>query len=133
MIWSLQHLAEEAFGGLHISFGAEHKVDRLAGRIDGAVKIFPRAFHFDIGFINAVGVVGWSQVRTNSSLQFRSVCLNPPIDRRVIDCQAALPHHFFEIAIAQTITQIPADAEKDDLTFIVSPFERIGFGQSSPR
>jgi hypothetical protein len=47
--------------------------------------------------------------------------------------QAALLHHFFEIAIAEGITQIPTYAKKDDLGFIVSPFERIGFGQSSPQ
>jgi hypothetical protein len=51
----------------------------------------------------------------------------------VIDREAALLHHFFEITIAQTVTQIPADAEKDDLGFIVTPLERIGFSQSSPR
>jgi len=51
----------------------------------------------------------------------------------MIDCEVALPHHFFKIAMAQTVTQIPTDAEKDDLRFIVSPFEGIGFGQSSPR
>jgi hypothetical protein len=54
MLWKLEHLAEEAFGGLRIPFCAEQEVDRLAGRIDGAVKIFPRAFHFDIGLIDAV-------------------------------------------------------------------------------
>jgi hypothetical protein len=51
----------------------------------------------------------------------------------MIDCEVALLHHFFEIAIAESIAQIPANAEKDDLGFVVSPFERIGFGQSSPQ
>ena len=85
MFGSLQHLAEEAIGGLRIPSGAEHKINRLAGRINGAVKIFPRAFHFDIGFINAVGVIRQSQVGANSSLQFRSVRLNPSVNRRVIE------------------------------------------------
>jgi hypothetical protein len=40
---SFQHLAEEPFGGPFISPGAEHKVDRLTGRIDRAVKVFPLA------------------------------------------------------------------------------------------
>jgi len=51
----------------------------------------------------------------------------------MIEREAALPHHFFEVAITEGIAQIPADAEKDDLGFIVSPFERIGFGQSGPQ
>jgi hypothetical protein len=51
----------------------------------------------------------------------------------MIEREVALPHHFFEVTIAESITQIPAYAEEDDLGFIVSPFERIGFGQSSPQ
>jgi hypothetical protein len=47
--------------------------------------------------------------------------------------EAALPHHFFEVTIAESITQIPAHAEKDDLGLIESPLERIGFRQISPR
>ena len=85
MLRRLEHLAEEAFGGLRIPFGAEHKVDRLACGIDRAVKIFPRAFHFDIGFVDAVGVVRQSQVRANSFLQFRRIRLNPSIDCCMID------------------------------------------------
>jgi hypothetical protein len=42
-------------------------------------------------------------------------------------------HHFFEIAITEGVAQIPANAEKDNLGFIVSPFEWIGFGQNSPQ
>jgi hypothetical protein len=40
---------------------------------------------------------------------------------------------FFEVAIAESITQIQAQAEKNYLGLIVSPLERIGFGQSNPR
>src|SRR5262249_24494463 len=85
MFESLEHFAEESFGRLRVSLRAEHEIDRLASRIDRAVKIFPHAFHFDIGFIDAVGVVDGSQVRANPFLQFRSIPLNPPIDRRMID------------------------------------------------
>jgi len=51
----------------------------------------------------------------------------------MIDCETTFLHHFFEVTIAEEITQIPAYAEKDDLGLVVSPFERIGFGQSSPQ
>jgi hypothetical protein len=40
---------------------------------------------------------------------------------------AALPHHFFEAAITEDVTQILAHAEKDDLRLIVTPLEEIGF------
>jgi hypothetical protein len=56
-----------------------------------------------IGFIDPVGVIRQSQVRANSFLQFRSVRLNPPVDRRMIDREAAFIHHFFEIAITEGV------------------------------
>ena len=130
---SLQHLAEKPFGGLRIPFCAEHKVDRLAGGIDRAIEVIPLPFDFDIGLINTVRVIGWAQMRAASFLQFGGISLNPPIDRRMIDCEVALLHHFFEVAITKGVAHIPAHAEKDDLGLMVSPFERIRFGQSSPQ
>jgi hypothetical protein len=55
------------------------------------------------------------------------------VNRRVIEREAALPHHLFEVAITVCVAQIPAHAEKDDFGLIVSPLEMIGFGQSSPQ
>ena len=46
----------------------------------------------------------------------------------MIDCEVALLHHFFEVAITEGVAQIPAHAEKDDLGLIVTPLEEIGFG-----
>jgi len=48
----------------------------------------------------------------------------------VIEREAALPHHFFEVTIAESITQIAAYAEKDDFGLVLTPFEWIGFGHS---
>ena len=46
----------------------------------------------------------------------------------MIDREVALSHHFFEVAVTEGVAQIPAHAEKDELGFIVSPLEEIGFG-----
>jgi len=32
-------------------------------------------------------------------------------------------YHFFEVTIAESITQIPAHAEKDDFAMVMTPFE----------
>jgi hypothetical protein len=125
---SFQHLAEEAFGGPRISFRAQHEIDCLTGRIDGAVEIFPLAFDFDVGLIDAVGVGRRSHVRTNSFLQFQNIGLNSPVDRRAIEREATFIHHFFEIAVAQRITEVPTYAQEDDFGLIVTPLEEIGFG-----
>src|SRR5262245_55643901 len=44
MLGSLQHLAEEPFGGSRAPFGAEHEVDRLALGIDSAIEVIPFPF-----------------------------------------------------------------------------------------
>src|SRR5215470_5365425 len=57
--------------------------DGPSRRVETEVVPFPS--DFDVGFINAVGVIGQSQVKTNSFLQLRSISLNPPVNRPVID------------------------------------------------
>jgi hypothetical protein len=47
----------------------------------------------------------------------------------MIEREAALQHHFFEVSITEDVAQIPAYAEKVDLGLIVTPLEEIGFGQ----
>ena len=103
MLRKLENFAEESFGSPRASFCAEHKVDRLAGGIDRAIEVIPLPFDFDIGLINTVRVIGWAQMRAASFLQFGGISLNPPIDRRMIDCEVALLHHFFEIAITEGV------------------------------
>ena len=64
MLRKLEHFAEEALGGHRVSFCAEHKVNRLACGIHCAVEVIPFPSDFDVGLINAVGVIGqsrWSQ------------------------------------------------------------------------
>jgi hypothetical protein len=51
--------------------------------------------------------------------------IRPPSDF-LLDFQ----HSCFEVAIAESITQIPAYAEKDDFALVMAPFELIGFGHS---
>jgi hypothetical protein len=36
--------------------------------------------------------------------------------------------NFFQIAVAQRITEAPTDAEMDDVRLRVTPLEEIGFG-----
>jgi hypothetical protein len=48
----------------------------------------------------------------------------------VIEREAALPHHFFEVTIDEGITQIPSYTEKDDFALVMTPLEWIRFGHS---
>jgi hypothetical protein len=49
--------------------------------------------------------------------------LNPAEKRRVIDRNAALAHHLFEIAIADPVFAIPADTDQNDVGREAAAFE----------
>ena len=53
-----------------------------------------------ISFIDAVRRPGEFQVRTDASINFGSVLLNPPPDRDMNDLEASLPHHLLKVAVA---------------------------------
>src|SRR5258707_9723746 len=59
-------------------------------------------------------------------LQFWCIVLHPTIDRCMIDVQAPLEHHLFQISVAERIPEVPADTEQNDLGLEVAPFERGG-------
>jgi hypothetical protein len=50
--------------------------------------------------------------------------LNPAPDGDVVHCNSALRHHFFQIAVAERIPQVPPHAQHDDDILKVSPLER---------
>jgi hypothetical protein len=54
-------------------------------------------------------------IPTHTPLDFRGVALHPPENRRVIDVDAPLLHHFGEVSFAERVLAVPAHAQKDDL------------------
>ena len=51
------------------------------------------------------------------------ILLNPPIDRGMIDRDAAFSHHLIQIPVADPIAAIPTHRPKDDLAFKMTPLE----------
>jgi len=56
-----------------------------------------------------------SLIAAHPLLDLRSIALNPAEDRAWVDADAALGHHFGEIAIADAVLAVPAHAQQDDL------------------
>ena len=104
----LQRLAEETPSG-GTALGAEQKVDRLPTRIDGAVQIHPAALLRDVGLVHPPGAGGHVQMRTQALVQFRRIGLDPAEDGCVIDGDAAVSQHAFQIAVADRELQVPAN------------------------
>ena len=78
---------------------------------------------------------------TNESAEFptdvnkvlaRFVALDPAKYGRMIDGDASLPQELFDIAIPQSIPEVPADRAEADVSLKVAPLEqgRIAHGRS---
>src|SRR5271157_4730368 len=76
---------------------AEREVDRRTGRVDSPVQIDPFALNPDVGLIHPPAVVGRSEPRSQSALNFWGVTLHPPPDGDVVDRKSALGKEFFHL------------------------------------
>ncbi len=50
----------------------------------------------------------------------------------MVNREPSLVHHLFDITVAEGITQVPADAQENDVSFIVAALEGSGFGHEQP-
>jgi hypothetical protein len=61
---------------------------------------------------------------TNALIQNGRTPVHPESDRDVVDGEATLRHDFFQIPVAERISQKPPDAQHDDDVFGISPTEQ---------
>src|SRR6202022_4171652 len=78
----------------------------------------------DVGLIHPPTVVGRSEPRSQSALNFWGVTLHPPPDGDVVDRKSALGKEFFHLAVGQREAQVPANRQQDDLRFELPPLEK---------
>src|ERR1700722_6990546 len=84
----------------------------------------PLALNPDVGLIHPPTVVGRSEPRSQSALNFWGVTLHPPPDGDVIDRKSALDKEFFHVAVGQREAQVPPNRQQDDLRFELPPLEK---------
>ncbi len=127
-------LAKETQRSGGVSPGSQQEVDGLSCSIYRAVQIFPLAFDFDVGFVHAPPPTHGALMSTKRLIQRRHQTDNPAVKRRMVNDDAARGHHFFEIAQAKGISQIPASALGNDIDGIVQTLEGISdqrYGQAT--
>ena len=130
MVLSAQGLGEKALSRGCVAFSRQKEVDRRTGGIDGPVQIHPLALNPDVGLIHPPTVVGRSEPRSQSALNFWGVTLHPPPDGDVIDRKSALDKEFFHVAVGQREAQVPANRKQDDFRFKLAPLKQTGIGPS---
>ncbi len=62
---------------------------------------------------------------TEPFLDQRRIGKAPAVDRTVVNFEPALLEHFFQVAIAQRIAQIPSDRLHDQPRLEIPPFEIV--------
>src|SRR5699024_707902 len=80
--------------------------------------------HLDVGFIQAPARIKATPPEpAQPLLHLRGVALDPAIDRRMVDRNAAFRQHFLKVAIADRIATIPAHRPQDHITLEMAPLE----------
>lgn len=64
-----------------------------------------------------------AEMRPTALFSLWCVVLDPARDGAVIDCETPLSHHLFQVAITACVSEVPTDAEQNDLSLDVTPFE----------
>jgi hypothetical protein len=98
---------EQVQSSLCISRRAEEEIERVSLRINGSLEIDPLFSYLDIGLIDPPGIGCGLHMRTATTVQLRSIMLDPAVNRRMIDRQSAFQHDFFQVAITERIAEIP--------------------------
>lgn len=124
----VQGFEKETFGRFCITCWIQEKLSCVALRVDCSIEVDPLFFYLDGGLIHFPGVVAGFEVRPTALLQFRGVALHSARDGGVINRMPSLNHHFFEVAIAQSVSEVPAHTQQNDVGLEMTPLERILLG-----
>ena len=80
-------------------FRRQQEIDRAAAFVDGAVQLAPLAANLDVGFVNPDRTTVGSAERAKPLLDDGCIGQDPPVDRAVVDLEAAFPEHLLRIAV----------------------------------
>jgi hypothetical protein len=108
-------LGEKAFGRLLVALLGQEEIDGLAVFIDGTIQVAPLPFHPDVRFVHAPADPHGALRAVKCFLQLRTVFDDPPVNGGVIHVDTPIEHKFFDVARAQRVGDISADARESDV------------------
>lgn len=125
MAGRFEDLSKEAFGRRSVTFRREQKVNGLAGEVHRPIQIFPGAFPLPVRFIHPVSLICRAQIRATALVEFRRVDLHPAKHAARVNRQSPFPNEFGDMPVTEGQIQVPTNASQDDVSFLMSPVERI--------
>src|SRR5882762_8288992 len=93
--------------------------------IHSPVEIDPLAAYLNVGLVDmpVSSPAGAAPGPAQTVLDFWSIALHPAIHRCVVERNSTFLHHFFEFAIADAVSAIPAHCPEDDFSLKMPPFK----------
>ena len=117
---------EELFGGGEIAPFTEPELDGVTDVVDGTVKVHPSAANFDVRLIDMPFSADGPLAEVETFEQFGRIADDPSVNCRMIDRDASLSHHFFEVPQAQPISWVSdLAALHDDAGIVISGDDTI--------
>ena len=111
-----ERLAKERLRRRDAAVTAKEKVDRLSLLVDRSIEVMPFASNGNVRLVGAPGSTDGSRESVPALLIFRHVAGYPSQDCALGYHDPALRHHSNEIAIAQPIGDVPANAQLNDFS-----------------
>jgi hypothetical protein len=110
-----QRPGEEAPDSCQVTPRGSPDADDLTVLVDCAVHAGPPAGDLQVGLIDEPPVPGNVPTRASGLRELRRKALDPPVDRDVIDGDAALSQQLFHVPVRRSIPQVPADRDRNHL------------------
>jgi ABC-type proline/glycine betaine transport system permease subunit len=124
-LMALERFPEETLGRRQIPMFAEIEFDRVADAVDGAVEIHPFSAHPDVGLVDMPPAGDGALAPVDALQEQGREADDPAVDCRMIDADGALGHHLLQIAQAQPIGKVPANAKQDDGSIEMAALEHL--------
>src|SRR5882672_8867782 len=111
-----KRLAKERLCRRNAAVTAKAKVDSLSLLVDRSIQVMPFASNGNVRLVGAPGSSDGSRESVPALLIFRHVPGDPSQDGAVGYHDTALRHHCSQVAIAQPVGDVPANAQLDDFS-----------------
>jgi len=120
---SAQCLAQKTLGCKEIALFAKHELDRKSTRLNSSHANHPLTSNLYVGLVH-MPLTGYGALAPVEALQehWRKAPY-PAIERRMVDADSPLGHHFLKITQAQAVGQVPPHAQQNDGLIEVAAFE----------
>ena len=124
ILQAVQRLAQETLRRRRVARRGKVEVDGGSGLVDRTVQIGPLALHLYVGLVDPPARrARAAPLPAQPLLDLGRIPLNPAVDRRMVDRDAALAHHLLKIAVAHAVAAVPPDRPEHDLALEVAPLE----------